>query len=309
MTTVMGRSQARARFGLLPRWKERTAAVCAIALGLLFLASGVWKFSDLDATAERMVQSLIPTALSMPAAIAVAVCETITAALLLVPRHRRWGAWLAGLMLAAFMIYIGVLYDRLLGEDCNCFPWIRRVVGPLFFIGDGAMLILAVVAGWWSEKSYGWRRTGLTLLFVLVLAAASFAVTSYRRGHADAPETAVVDGQLLNLRSGRVVLYFFDPECSHCYAVAREMARRSWGSTRIVVLATREQRFTSSFLADTGLRAGISPDGTSLREVFPFTNPPYAVALERGKAVATFNSGQMEGKTYYDALRSLGYLK
>jgi len=203
-----------------------------------------------------MVQSLIPTALSMPAAIAVAVCETITAVLLLVPRHRRWGAWLAGLMLAAFMIYIGVLYDRLLGEDCNCFPWIRRVVGPVFFIGDGAMLVLALFAGWWSEKSYGWRRTGEIFLCVLVVAAASYAATSYRRGRTDVPEIAVVDGKPLNLQNGRVLLYFFDPECTHCYAVAREMARRSWGSTRIVVLATREQRFTSSFLADTGLHFG-----------------------------------------------------
>jgi len=309
MTTVMERSQARSRFGLQPRWKERTAAACAILLSLLFLASGIWKFSDLDATAERMVQSLIPAALSMPAAIAVAVCETLAAVLLLVPGRRRWGAWLAGLMLAAFMVYIGVLYDRLLGEDCNCFPWIRRVVGPVFFIGDAAMLILAAVAGWWSEKSYGWRRTGVIFLCVLFAAAASYTATAYRRGRADAPETVVVDGKPLNLRNGRVLLYFFDPECTHCYAVAREMARQRWDSSRIVVLATREQRFTSSFLADTGLRAGISPDGVLLRQIFPFTDPPYAVALERGRAVATFNSGQMEGRAYYDALRNLGYLK
>jgi hypothetical protein len=265
--------------------------------------------TDLDATAERMVQSLVPVALSMPAALAVAVCETFAGVLLLIPRYRRWGAWIAGLMLVAFMIYIGVLYDRLLGEDCNCFPWIRRVVGPVFFAGDAVMLSLAGLAAWWSRNSHGWRQAAVILCCVCLVACGSYAVSAIRRGHADAPETAMVDGQPFNFRQGRVLLYFFDPECSHCYAVAREMAKRDWGSTRIVVLATREQRFALSFVEDTGLHAGISPDAGALRKALPFTDPPYAVALDHGKAVATFNSGQMEGEAYYETLKRLGHLK
>jgi hypothetical protein len=253
--------------------------------------------TDLDATAERMVQSLVPVALSMPAALAVAIYETFAGVLLLIPRYRRWGAWTAGVMLVAFMVYIGVLYDRLLGEDCNCFPWIRRVVGPAFFAGDAAMLAFAGLAAWWSRKSHGLRHAAVILGCICLAACGSYAVSAIRRGHADAPDTAVVDGQPFNLRQGRVLLYFFDPECSHCYTVAQEMSKRKWGTTRIVVLPTREQRFARSFLNDSGLRAGISPDAESLRKVFPFTDPPYAVALDRGKATATFNSGQMEGET------------
>jgi uncharacterized membrane protein YgdD (TMEM256/DUF423 family) len=264
--------------------------------------------TDLDATAERMVQSLVPVALSVPAALAVAICETFTGILLLIPRYRRWGAWIAGLMLVAFMIYIGVLYDRLLGEDCNCFPWIRRVVGQVFFAGDAAMLALAGLAAWWSRNSQGWRRAAIVFCCVCVVAGGSFAVSAIHRGHADAPETATVDGQAFNLRHGRVLLYFFDPECSTCYAVARKMSKREWDTTRIVALATREQRFARAFLNDSGLRAGISPDAESLRKVFPFTDPPYAVALYRGKAVARFNSGQLEVETYYETLKRLGHL-
>jgi len=292
----------------LPRWKSTAGAASAVILGLLFLASGIWKLTDLDATAERMVQSLMPVELSMPAALAVAISETFAGVLLLIPRYRRWGAWTAGLMLVAFMIYIGVLYGRLLGEDCNCFPWIRRVVGPAFFAGDAVMLALAGLTGWWSSKSQGWRRAAIGLGCVCLVAGGSYAVSAIRRNHADAPETAVVDGQPLNLRQGRILLYFFDPECSHCYTVAREMSKRKWGTTRIVVLPTREQRFARSFLQDTGLRTGISPDAESLRKIFPFTDPPYAVALDRGKAAATFNSGQMEGETYYETLKRLGHL-
>jgi uncharacterized membrane protein YphA (DoxX/SURF4 family) len=294
--------------GRLAGWKSPAGAVAAVILSLLFLASGIWKLTDLDATAERMVQLLIPVALSVPAAIAAAIAETFTGVLLLIPRYRRWGSWIAGLMLIAFMIYIGALYSRLTGEDCNCFPWIQRVVGPAFFAGDAAMLALAGIAGWWSGKSQGRRRAAVIFCCVCLIAGGSFAASTIRRGHADAPEIAVVDGNVFNLRHGRVLLYFFDPECSTCYAVAQEMSKREWGATRIVALATREQRFARAFVKDSGLRAGISQDADFLRRVFPFTDPPYAVALDRGKAVARFNSRQLEVETYYETLKRLGHL-
>lgn len=290
-------------------WKRRAAAVSAVVLAGLFLASGLWKVSDLDATAQRMVQSLIPVALSMPAAVAVAVCEIFAGLLLLVPATRRWGAWLASLMLLAFMIYIGALYDRLLGEDCNCFPWIQRVVGPAFFIGDAAMLLLAALAALWPAKPTAWRLAGALFLGVAALTAAAYAVTLIQRSNADVPDSVTVDGKPFNLRQGHVLLYFFDPECSHCYTAAREMAKRNWGATRVVVLPTREPQFTQSFLNDTGLRAGISPGAAALRKIFPFTDPPYAVALHKGKAVAQFNSGQMESESYYETLRRLGHIR
>jgi hypothetical protein len=309
MKIVMGHSGAHSSFELSPRWKARAARTCAIPISPLFSASGAWKLSNLDASAKPMVQSLVPNALSMPAAIAVAARGTISAALLLFARRRRWGAWLAGLTLAAFMIYIGVLYDRLLGEDCNCFPWIRRVVGPVLLIGDRAMLILVVLAGWCSLKSYGWRRAAVIFLCVLVVAAASNAATSYQRSRAEAPETAVVDGKSLNLQNRRLLLYFFDRECTHCYAVEREMAQRSWSSTRIVVLATREQQFTPSFLADTGLRVGISPAGASLRQVFPLQTHLAPLRWSAGNLWRrSAPDKQMKGNTYYDAPRNLGYL-
>ncbi len=300
---------AGAACGGLTKWKSIAGTISAVVLSLLFLLSGIWKLTDLNATAERMIQSLIPLQLSMPAAVGVAICETFAGVLLLIPRYRRWGAWISGLMLVAFMIYIGVLYNRLLGEDCNCFPWIRRVVGPAFFAGDAAMLALAVAAGWWSAKPTGLRRAGLILGCVSLLAFGSFGLSVARHNSADVPETILADGHQLNLRQGWLLLYFFDPECTHCLAVAREMSKQNWGATRIVVLPTREPQFASGFLADAGLDAGISPDAASLRKALSFTEPPFAVALDEGKVVATFNSGQMESEGYYATLMGLGHLK
>jgi hypothetical protein len=148
---------------------------------------------------------------------------------------RRWGAWLAGLMLVVFMAYIGVFYHRLLGEDCNCFPWIRRVVGPGFFAGDAGMLALAALAGW--------------------------------------------------------------------------RARRAWTGARVIAVPTAQPQFAGDFLRDSGLRVGVSSDADLLRASFPFTDPPYAVALFNGRPAATFNSGQLEGAPYYGVLRKLGFIR
>ena len=58
-------------------------------------------------------------------------------------------------MLIAFMVYIGVVYDRLIGDECNCFPWIKRVAGSVFFVGDAVMLCLAGVARWLVRQIEG----------------------------------------------------------------------------------------------------------------------------------------------------------
>ena len=293
----------------LPAWKAFAGRACAYILSLLFLASGFWKLTDLHATADRMVESLVPSALSLLAAVAVAVFETFAAVLLLFPKHRRWGAWIAGGMLAVFMLYVGVQYNRLLGQDCNCFPWIRRVVGPAFFAGDAAMLVLAGFAGVWADQSAGWRRTALLFCCVCLLSGGCYAITSALRSASDVPETAIVDGKPLNLRQGKVLLYFFDPDCLHCFAIAQEMGKQDWGATRIVALATREQHRASTFVKDSGLPASISPDAELLRKTFPFTNAPHTVALDQGKAAATFRFGDMDGAEYFLALRSLGMMK
>ena len=63
--------------------------------------------------------------------------------MILVPRLRRWGALVLGALLVAFMGYFAIHYNALRGADCSCFPWLKRVVGPGFFVGDAVMLLLS----------------------------------------------------------------------------------------------------------------------------------------------------------------------
>src|SRR6185437_15026757 len=138
-------------------WKRAASLLGAALLSLLFLSSGLWKITGVEAWAMRLAQARVPEALSIPATLAVGVAETLAGVLLLVPRLRRWGAWLAAALLILFMAYFGANYAALRGQDCSCFPWLKRVVGPGFFFGDAAMLMLAAMAAAWAPRAAGRR--------------------------------------------------------------------------------------------------------------------------------------------------------
>ena len=97
-----------------------------------------------------MVQAKVPESLGLAAALFFGIVETVGAVMILVPRLRRWGAVVLGALLLAFLGYFAIQYNTLRGADCSCIPWLKRVVGPGFFVGDGVMLLMALL-----------RRSGL----------------------------------------------------------------------------------------------------------------------------------------------------
>src|SRR5215210_4817949 len=87
----------------LPAWKTVVSVSSALVLAALFLIAGVWKITEPFDAASRMVQAKVPADLGLPAAVGFGIAETFSAVLLLIPRFRRWGAWVTGLLLVAFM--------------------------------------------------------------------------------------------------------------------------------------------------------------------------------------------------------------
>ena len=121
------------------------------------------------------------------------VAETYAGVLVLVPRFRRWGAWICGFLLVVFMFYIAFYYNALHGAHCNCFPWLKRVVGPAFFVEDGAMLALAVIAGWWAKPSSSLPSAALVLMAVAVFAGVSLGVSAQMQSRVKAPAQITVN--------------------------------------------------------------------------------------------------------------------
>jgi uncharacterized membrane protein YphA (DoxX/SURF4 family) len=269
-------------------WKSVLAWISAAAVAILFLSAGIWKATDPLKFSQLLSQLLVPGWLTLPGTVLLAISETFAGVLILIPRYRRWGALLASALLVTFMLYAGVNYDKLVGKECSCFPWIKRAIGPGFFAGDAAMLALAVVAGLWSQRPSGLRGAALVLSAIAVFCGVCVGVAMFEQQGLAAPPQVTVDGRPTSLNEGRVFLYFFDPECMHCFQAAKQMTTYRWKDVRVVGVPTRVQQFAGQFLSDTGLKAAITNDLDALRAVFKFQDPPYGVALESGRQKVAF---------------------
>jgi uncharacterized membrane protein YphA (DoxX/SURF4 family) len=317
MEDSIAHDRAPARTFAVPAWKSILNVGAAEVLCFLFLISGVGKIVDPLGWATRLIEFRIPAHLSIPLALIVGTAETLGAVLIIVPRFRRWGAWLVGALLVGFMVYFAIHYSAFRGMDCSCFPPLnvfglkidfKRAVGPEFFIGDASMLILALVAGAWARASENMRSVAIIAASLAVFAGVSFGVTYARQTGTKAPDTITVDGQPFSLQHGKIFLYFFDPECSHCYEAAEKMAKYVWkGDVKKIGIPTSQPRFAQGFMQDTGMKAPISNDLELLKKTFPFTAGPFGVALENGRQKQQFLS--FEGNEPAATLRKMGWIE
>lgn len=278
----------------------------AVLISAVFLVAGIWKITDAPGAAVRLAQARVPQNLSLAAALLLGIAETFAAVLILVPRFRKWGAWLGSLLLVAFMVYIGIHYEYLRGAECNCFPWIKRAVGPGFFVADGIMLLLAILAGIWAKRPESARSAVLILAAVSVFALVSYGVAATRQLGVQAPESILVDGKPFSLQQGRIFIFFFDPECMHCLDAAKRMAKLNWGDTQIVSVPVQQPQFAEGFMQSTGMKGVISRDIATLRDAFPFTGVPAGVALVNGrqrKALTQFEDDEPSA-----TLKKLGFI-
>ena len=289
-----------------PGWKSALSWVSALLLCALFLLSGLWKITDVQGTAVRMVQAKVPEQFGLAAALFFGIVETVGAVMILVPRLRRWGALALGAMLLAFLGYFAIQYDTLRGADCSCIPWLKRVVGPGFFVGDGVMLLLAVFAGLGSRRPEGLRAVALIAAAVTVFAGVSYGVGAARQTGTRAPESILVDGRPYSLKHGKVFLYYFDPACMHCFESAQRMSKMHWGDTRVVGVPISQGQFATQFIADTGFHMAITTDRDKLKEVFPYAGVPAGVAIENGRQKAALV--KFDGEEPAATLKQLGLI-
>lgn len=272
-------------FEMPARWEGVLNWASAILIAAVFLVAGLWKITDPIGAAARLAQARVPEFLSIPAAVGLGTLETFTAALLLVPRFRRWGSVIGTALLFAFMVFIGLHYSELRGADCSCFPWVKRAVGPGFFAGDGFMMLLAVGAGWKSRAASGVRPAAIVFAAVGVFALLSYGFAATRNTGTRAPESITAeDGTAIPLQRGRYFLYFFDPQCPHCRDAGRRLAALHWNDVKLVGIPTQNPQFADWFLKQASLdgKAQVSKDLNILKKVFPFDTPPAGVALENG---------------------------
>jgi hypothetical protein len=290
-------------------WKLAAGTTAAVLLGLMFTVSGGWKILDPFKTGELLEQAQVPAHMGVPGAAALGVVELFAAFLLFLPRFRRWGGMLSAALLAFFISWIGYFYHTLVGQECNCFPIIKRTVGPGFFIGDGIMLLLALIVIAWSPTPRGFKAPSAAFACLVAIAAISFGVNAAERSHAQVPTPVIVNGKPENLAYGKVFLFFYDPMCMHCDRAAKFMSHLNWGNTKVVGIPTNDPEFAKDFLNDTKLKAQTSLETAKLRKAFPFVNPPYGVALVDGRVKATFGINDFYPPLPEPQLAKIGFVK
>jgi uncharacterized membrane protein YphA (DoxX/SURF4 family) len=291
----------------LPGWKTASSWTSALLLALLFLVSGLWKVVDPLGWSQRISQLNVPQSLSLAGALAFGIAETMGAVLIIVPRFRRWGAILVGVLLLAFMAYFALNYNMLRGAECSCFPWVKRVVGPEFFMGDGLMLLLAVCAGVWSKPSGSLRSAMVIAGVVTVFAFVSYGVEATRQTGTRSPDTVTVNGQPYAVGHGKVLFFFFNPLCTHCFDSAKRMSSFQWGDTRVVGVPVEQMLYAPAFMNETGLKAPITSDVEVLKKTFSYTAYPFAVAVENGREKTALT--KFENDEPRATLKQLGFIR
>ena len=291
------------------RWERTAATVSAILLGLIFLVSGGWKVLSPFKTGELLEQAQVPAGLGVLGAVTLGTVELLAAFLLFVPRFRRWGGLLGSALLIFFIGWVAYYYHVLVGHECSCFPLIKRTVGPGFFIGDGIMLLLGLIALYWSPRVPSFRVPAVAFVALVVLAGVSFGVNAAERRNAQVPTPVIVDGKPQSLAEGKVFLFFYDPSCMHCGAASKFMSKLDWGNTRIVAIPTVNPQWAGDFLHDTHLKASTSLELDKLKKAFPFVDPPFGVALEDGRVKETFGQAQFYAPLPAPDLKRLGFVK
>jgi hypothetical protein len=288
-------------------WKRNASLLCGILLGLIFLVSGGWKVLSPLRTGELLEQARVPAGWGPLGAASLGALELLAAFLLFVPRFRKLGGILGSALIVFFLGWVGYYYHSLAGQECSCFPIIKRTIGPGFFISDGVMLLFGLAAYFWSRPVLNWRAPLTAFAAIAVLAGGSFAVAKAGNHGLQAPSPIVVDGKPQSIADGKVFLFFYDPQCMHCDAAARFMSKFNWKDTKVIGLPTTQPQWAAGFLHDTGLKAATSLETEKLRQVFKFVDPPYGVALENGRQVASFNQAQFNAPSPKADLQKLGF--
>jgi len=292
----------------IPAWKTTVNHIAAFLTAVIFIAAGATKII-LPYEISRMMENLhVPYQISLPFTVGLGTVELFAGLMVLIPRFRRWGGSIATLLLLSFMIYIAINYNALVGQDCSCFPWLKRAVNIWFFPEDGAIIVCSLLATVWAKPSYSKRGAGVLLGACAVFAAVSFGAAMTHQTGTKAPDSVMVNNQPFSLQHGHIFVFFFDPECSHCNAAAKTMGTYKWKSdVQVVGVPTRVPQWAEAFMKDNNFKGVTTTDLAKLKSVFTFGDPPFGVALEGGRELGPVSHYE-EGDEPRTTLKKLGFV-
>ena len=133
----------------MPSWKGTVGNIAAILLAIPFLVAGIYHAIDPFGVQRLFEEILVWPQISLPLVLMVSVGDMFAGSLLLVPRYRRWGGWLAAGLLAIYIAYFGYHYRQLVGVECSCFPIHKTGHGSASHLPSLVTAQCCSLACWW----------------------------------------------------------------------------------------------------------------------------------------------------------------
>jgi uncharacterized membrane protein YphA (DoxX/SURF4 family) len=148
-----------------PRWAGLLLVAARLLLGGVWVAAGVLKITDLDASVRAVrAYRLLPEPAAQVLGAALPPVEILVGLLLVVGLTVRVAAAASAVLLAAFVIGIASVWARGLRIDCGCFGsggQLAAGVDPTYgweLARDIGLLVLAVVLVWRPDTPLGLDR-------------------------------------------------------------------------------------------------------------------------------------------------------
>lgn len=135
------------------RW---LAGAVLLYAGLSKVFSSVGGNWGVDELANLLrTQGVTPGEWSQGISVAVVAAEVVIGAALVKPAAPRWAGWCGAALLAAFSVYLVLVYRRQGVVQCACFGRIQRGELPWMLARNGALMLCAGAWVMWRERARG----------------------------------------------------------------------------------------------------------------------------------------------------------
>ena len=298
-----------------------------VALAAVFFVAGVGKLLDLPGSRRALSDFGVPERAIGAGSIFLPVTEIAVALALIFRPSARWGAVVALLLLAAFMVGIGLALTRGEEPDCHCFGQIHSSpAGRLTLARNGLLAALAAVIVTYGSgpalDSWVSARSASVLVAlgvgICALAAVTYAVSTRRElsrlkadleiaqqaavGRfglpvgSDAPAFALGDAReeivtLASLlqRGQPLLLVFMSPSCGPCLALASRVHqwRQTLSGRLTIAVISSGTPEHNAALRDQGLEDVLLQESTEVNDMYGIQVTPSAVSISSGGKIAS----------------------
>ena len=277
----------------MSRFLPVLGSLCAIALGLVFLAAGVIKSTDPLMFAQQISDyHLTPASWGLTLAHLLIVVELALGVAVILHLAPRLGITGILLLLVVFIVATAIAWSQGNVKQCGCFGRAASR-GPLgVIIEDSIFVVLGLIALRFVKKPGPARkRWAAFLLLIPVFVALPWIgprlpvdawVTLISPG-ADLSNMAI-DGLKKPVQEGKVLLALYGKDCAECVqSLPRmdEIAQENGGELQVVAVLAGDQRAARAFRVDhvPSFAIGYSPEAV-LRQYY--RQVPVFVLLEDG---------------------------